>query len=440
MSFRQTPYGKITSDWEIKKASEYLTVLTDYVANGSFASLKNNVQYYSEPNYAILLRLTDYNNSYKGDFVYIDEKGYNFLSKTKLYGGEIIISNVGANVGTVFKAPRLELKMNLGPNTIMIKTQGNDDFYYYWFKSPQGQAQIKAILSGSAQPKFNKTAFKNIELPIPSLSEQKAIANILSSLDEKIELNNQMNETLEEMAQALFKRWFVDFEFPNEEGQPYKSSGGEMVESELGMIPYNWKSGVLGDLIYVQNGYAFKGKDLMENGEVGIIKIKNISSNTVDIINTQYISEILASKVDTKFKLCGTNLLIAMTGAEVGKIGLVPLNKKELYLNQRVGCIKELVPGGEGYAYNYLLRPETQEMIQAKAIGSAQPNISASGIEELKVVIPSNHVLKAFQNICGSLLYNMCQLIEENYLLIELRDTLLPKLMSGEIRVSDFES
>ncbi|CUP56353.1 EcoKI restriction-modification system protein HsdS [Turicibacter sanguinis] len=313
----------------------------------------------------------------------------------------------------------------------------NKKFLLYLLSNNYVYDMLNASQSSSTMPAITFNLISKLEILLPSLEEQKAIADILSSLDDKIELNNQMNETLEEMAQALFKRWFVDFEFPNEEGQPYKSSGGEMVESELGMIPYNWKLGVLGDLIYVQNGYAFKGKDLMENGEVGIIKIKNISSNTVDIINTQYISEILASKVDTKFKLCGTNLLIAMTGAEVGKIGLVPLNKKELYLNQRVGCIKELVPGGESYAYNYLLRPEAQEMIQAKAVGSAQPNISASGIEELKVVIPSNHILKAFQNICGSLLYNMCQLIEENYLLIELRDTLLPKLMSGEIRVSD---
>ncbi|MBS3203434.1 restriction endonuclease subunit S [Turicibacter bilis] len=326
--------------------------------------------------------------------------------------------------GFLIKFKLDENKVN--PKYIKLYTLTNE--YKSW---------VKSFATGSTRNNINAKMYGDMVIKLPRRNIQDKIVDIIESLNEKIRINNQMNETLEEIAEGLFKRWFVDFEFPNEEGKPYKSSGGEMVESELGMIPYNWKSGVLGDLIYVQNGYAFKGKDLMEHGEVGIIKIKNISSNTVDIINTQYISEILASKVDTKFKLCGTNLLIAMTGAEVGKIGLVPLNKKELYLNQRVGCIKELVPGGESYAYNYLLRPEAQEMIQAKAVGSAQPNISASGIEELKVVIPSNHILKAFQNICGSLLYNMCQLIEENYLLIELRDTLLPKLMSGEIRVSD---
>ena len=314
-------------------------------------------------------------------------------------------------------------------------------FLYKYLTSDRILEELQFIAEGRSGtfPQITFNELKSLKISLPLLNEQKAIVDILSSLDDKIELNNQMNKTLEEMAQALFKRWFVDFEFPNEEGQPYKSSGGEMVESELGMIPEKWQPGKLGDLIYVQNGYAFKSKDLSEEGEVGIIKIKNISDNTVDIINKQYICEDLVSNIHPKFKVYGTNLLIAMTGAEVGKIGLVPLNKQELYLNQRVGCIKEVIQGGEIYAYNYLLRAEAQEMIRAKAIGSAQPNISTSGIEELKIITPSKDILKAFEIIGGNLLYNMCRLREENNLLIQLRDTLLPKLMSGEIRVSDLE-
>ncbi|MGU8412157.1 restriction endonuclease subunit S, partial [Clostridium perfringens] len=169
MSFKETELGKIPTEWKVIKVSEYTHTVTDYVANGSFASLKNNVQYYEEPNYAVLLRLTDYNNNYNGNFIFIDKKAYEFLNKTKLYGGEIIISNVGANVGTVFKVPILEYKMNLAPNSIMVKTKGEDDFYYYWFKSRNGQQSIKSILSGSAQPKFNKTSFKNLYLPVPPL-------------------------------------------------------------------------------------------------------------------------------------------------------------------------------------------------------------------------------------------------------------------------------
>ena len=132
-------YGKVPKGWSIEKIGEYASIITDYVANGSFAALAENVNYKSEPDYAVLIRLTDYNNNFSGDFVYIDEHAYEFLSKSKLYGNEIIISNVGANVGTVFKCPKLQKKMSLAPNAIMLKTKGNDDFYYYWFMSRKGQ-------------------------------------------------------------------------------------------------------------------------------------------------------------------------------------------------------------------------------------------------------------------------------------------------------------
>ncbi|MCU7198928.1 restriction endonuclease subunit S, partial [Turicibacter sp. H121] len=365
-------WGSIPSEWTIQNLNE----LTTYISRGKQPKYVDYSEIRALNQKAIRWGFID--NSvlkYHNPEVKVDEK--HFIKK-----GDVVINSTGTGtVGRTYYFGYSPEQIFADSHVTLVRTNSevlNPQFLMYQLSTKAYQHFIEgSFLAGSTgQVEFNKSKVQQLPILLPTISEQNSIANILSSLDEKIELNNQMNETLEEIAEGLFKRWFVDFEFPNEEGQPYKSSGGEMVESELGMIPYNWKSGVLGDLIYVQNGYAFKGKDLMEHGEVGIIKIKNISSNTVDIINTQYISEILASKVDTKFKLCGTNLLIAMTGAEVGKIGLVPLNKKELYLNQRVGCIKELVPGGESYAYNYLLRPEAQEMIQAKAVGSAQPNIS----------------------------------------------------------------
>ena len=110
MSFKEFRFGKMPTHWESKRIVDYTEIVTDYVANGSFASLKENVTYFEDPNYAVLIRLTDYNQGFDGKFVYIDERAYNFLSKTQLFGGEIIISNVGANVGTVFKAPYLRKK------------------------------------------------------------------------------------------------------------------------------------------------------------------------------------------------------------------------------------------------------------------------------------------------------------------------------------------
>ena len=160
MNYKHTPIGLIPCNWEIDTIKNVTIVNTDYVANGSFAMLAKNVKYSQEHDYAILIRLTDYNRNFEGDFVYINKHAYNFLSKTKLFGNEIIIANVGANVGTVFKCPFLDSPMSLGPNSIMVKFKENDNFYYYWFRSRRGQQTIKNIVKGSAQPKSNKTNFR----------------------------------------------------------------------------------------------------------------------------------------------------------------------------------------------------------------------------------------------------------------------------------------
>ena len=239
MSQVLSPWGYLPDGWILSTIDKEKTALFDYVANGSFASLAENVKYRETPDYAVLIRLVDYNNNFSGGFVYIDEHAYNFLSKSKLYGDEIIISNVGANVGTVFKAPRLNKKMSLAPNAICVKFKGCNDFYYYWLRSRIGQHNINSLVSGSAQPKFNKTHFRSMPIPVPPIEIQESIASILSSFDDKIAVNRRICENLEAQAQALFKHWFIDF-------APFKD--GKFVESELGMIPEGWRVGRFTDI------------------------------------------------------------------------------------------------------------------------------------------------------------------------------------------------
>lgn len=157
--------------------------VSDYVANGSFATIKSNVDYKRDTGYAILIRTVDFSNGFdRNNAVYIDKHAYEFLKKSKLYGGEIIINNIGAGVGTVFKCPDLGIPMSLAPNAIMVKTP-NNDFYYYWLQSKHGQSAINKIIAKSAMPKFNKTGFRNILIPIPPLSEQRRIVSILDRFD-----------------------------------------------------------------------------------------------------------------------------------------------------------------------------------------------------------------------------------------------------------------
>ena len=160
--------------------------VTDYVANGSFATLRENVSYRQEPDYAILVRTTDLSNNFKGDKVYIDERAYTFLSKSSLFGGEIIINNIGAGVGQTFKCPYLKERMSLGPNSIMVKTP-NKDFFYYYFNSIYGQNAMMKVVTPGAMPKFNKTGFKTITIPVPSIHEQERIVSILDTFEASIQ-------------------------------------------------------------------------------------------------------------------------------------------------------------------------------------------------------------------------------------------------------------
>ena len=163
-----------------------ISYISDYVSNGSFASLRENVQYKNDPDYAILVRVADFSCGFDASkFVYIDEHAYNFLSKSSLEGGEIIMSNVGS-CGLLFRCPKLDRKMSLAPNAILIKSD-YIDYLYYWLGSVTGQEEIKKITSKSAMPKFNKTEFKKITLPIPSLSEQTRIVGILDTFTSAIE-------------------------------------------------------------------------------------------------------------------------------------------------------------------------------------------------------------------------------------------------------------
>lgn len=159
-------FGEIPEDFEVVKVGSLPMLVTDYVANGSFASLKANVNLYQEPNYAYFIRNTDLKSGSFG--VFVDQHSYEFLSKSTLYGGEIIISNVG-DVGSVFLCPKLNGRMTLGNNIIMLRPEDNHLRYYLyiWFKYLQGQSLIQGIKGGSAQPKFNKTDFKNTSILIP---------------------------------------------------------------------------------------------------------------------------------------------------------------------------------------------------------------------------------------------------------------------------------
>ncbi|MDC8912540.1 restriction endonuclease subunit S [Metamycoplasma hyosynoviae] len=182
------------------KLSEITSIITDYVANGSFASLRENAKYVSkEKGYARVIRLTDENNHYSlEDAIFVNYESYCFLSKSKLDSGDIIVTNVGAYLGTVFQCPNLNIPMTLGPNAILIKPNNLviNKYLYYLLNSNYGHRKLLSLISGSAMPKFNKTDLKNLNISIHNKSLQHHIVNTIGSVDNLIENLTKQNEIL----------------------------------------------------------------------------------------------------------------------------------------------------------------------------------------------------------------------------------------------------
>lgn len=288
--------------------------------------------------------------------------------------------------------------------------------------------------SGSGQRyALSVEALNSFPVPMIPLRDQKRIGEIFSALDKKIELNRRINQNLEAMMKLLYDYWFVQFDFLNEEGKPYKASGGKMVWNEelKREIPQGWGNMSIGDYAPCKSGYAFKSKDFGCKG-LPVIKIGNIQENyTLDMADSQYID--LFNK--TLFLAKRYDLVIAMTGATIGKFAI---SQRNYWVNQRVGRfdLGDSPLLRLGFLFNSLKQEYFREQIFQIACGCAQPNISGEQIDSILLLKPNNTVLNQFNKICKSLL----ELQSENYLQIEeltkQRNELLPLLMNGQVSVN----
>lgn len=185
--------------------------VTDYVASGSFAALKENVLITNEENYAIMVKTADFSNGFTKALTYTDKRGYDFLKNSNLFGGELILSNIGS-IGKVFKVPYLDRPMTLASNTVMIKTATPEltDYLYYYFLSPAGYKSLLSISSGTSMLKFNKTELKKLEIPIPDIDKQRRIIAVMDKVSNLISLRKQQLAKLDELVKARFVEMFGD--------------------------------------------------------------------------------------------------------------------------------------------------------------------------------------------------------------------------------------
>ena len=364
------------------------------------------------------------------DCACISEENFEKYKKYALNYKDIIITTVGSwpnnknsVVGKVVRVPQVNEKLLLNQNAIRVTALEKylQEYIYYALKDSKFKYYIEGVAQGSAnQASITLEDIKEYELKIPSLKVQKKIVSILASLDEKIELNRKINQNLEETAQTLFKRWFIDFEFPNEEGKPYKSSGGKMIESELGEIPEGWRVGKLGDFIKFIKGK--KPKILVEK-EDEINKFKYLTIKSINNEEENYCSEekvIFVSK---------NEIMMVMDGASSGDIYI----GKEGILGSTLSKIE--IEKSIDWSIIYCLLNYYKNEIKQHNTGSAIPHTDKNYIENITFFLPNNGKINYFSKIFKRILLKKIVLEDEVYKLIELRDYLLPRLMSGEISV-----
>lgn len=361
-----------------------------------------------------------FNRIYKTE-TFITEEGLSNSSAKWIPENAVIVAMYGATAGRI-AVNKIPLTTNQACCNLIVNSElANYNFIYYHLLSRF--EEIAGMAIGGAQPNLNSGMIKDLKISIPSIEVQCNIAYILSSIDDKIENNLATNQTLEEIARTLFKEWFVNFNYPN--------ADVNLKHSEFGEIPEKWEVGTLGDIYKTTSGGtpSRSKPEYYENGNIGWVKSKELSNSFI-IDTEEKITEDALKNSSAKL-LPKHSVLIAMYGATVGEIGIIT---NKFTCNQAICAFLPNEQFPFSFIYNFLLN--SKQDIISRAVGSAQQNISQQLLLQYKLVIPPSELVQEYHRIVFPLFQKIQDNIEENESLKELRDSLLPKLMSGEIIVN----
>ena len=363
-------------------------------------------------------------------FGYLTKEKADSLKKCNAHRGDIIVTHRGT-LGQIVYVP-VNSKYDryvISQSQFRFRCKAdlvNVQYLVYYFHTREGQYKILANASQVGVPALARatSTFRLIDIKLPPLDDQRRIASILSSLDRKIELNNKINADLEEMAQAIFKNWFVDFE-------PFKD--GKFVDSELGMIPEGWKVGRLDEIADVVGGstpskakpeyYTQKGIAWLTPKDLSNHPAVYTSRGEIDITEEGY------NSTSTKLMPKGTILFTSRA-----PIGYISIAQNDICTNQG---FKSLVPKKAGTCFLYCFLKYVTPEIENKSTGSTFKEASGALMKSLQVIMPDQKVFEEFEEIVSPLFARIESLEKENSRLSLLRDTLLPRLMSGELEVPE---
>lgn len=294
---------------------------------------------------------------------------------------------------------------------------------------------------GTTIPSLRTETLYRIKLDLPHLSTQKKVINTLGTIDNKIEINRKIIANLEELSQTLFKHWFIDFEFPDKNGTPYKSSGGEMIDSELGEIPLNWNINELKNIADIRTGYAFKSSEYIYSSKLSVLRTLNISKTSclIEMNNLKFVSnDYINIPKYNKYSLEIFDTLLVTVGGTIGNIGIITESNLPSLQNQNMWRFRTLNSKiNNPLIYNII--KIINKKVSNQTSGSAREFYTKKVFENFKIALPNLNdpmLLKANQ-IHSNIFNTISNLNKETNNLVQLRDNLLPKLMSGELEIPD---
>jgi len=404
------------SEWKEYKVEDFCEVI-----GGGTPSTKEASYYGGSFPWITPRDLTNHKNRFisKGDRN-ITELGLRNSSARMLPKNSILLTS-RAPIGYLAIAEN-ELCTNQGFKSLIVNPEkANYNFVYYLIKS--NVERIKGLGTGTTFAEISGSVVKNLKFFLPDLPTQTAIAEILSSLDDKIELNNKINQELENLAQTLFKRWFIDFEFPNENGEPYKSSGGEMVESELGEIPKGWEVNKLNDIA-----------DCFDNKR---IPLSSMERNVRKGNYPYYGAASLMDFIDD-YLFDGVYILMGEDGSVTDNKGYPVLQYVfgKFWVNNHAHVLK-----GRKISTELILCLLKNTNISDLVTGAVQPKLNQGNMNKISIPLPQDLLIISDLEKLITDYYNLIRInILEIKELTNLRDTLLPKLISGELEINEINN
>lgn len=389
------------------------------------------------------LRISDIDDN--GNLVDNDKKSVSSddIEKYILEEGDLVVARTGNSTGRTYyhenKNGKLAfagflIKYGLDSQKVLPK------YLKYFTISGEYKQWVKNLSVGSTRGNINAQTFADCPISLPSRNQQELLVKTLSALDSKIELNNRINTELEAMAKTLYDYWFVQFDFPDKNGKPYKTSGGKMVWNEelKREIPKGWEGGTLGDIAELVRGVTYDSSEIKspnERGVIPILRATNISGNVIDLNDMVYVPKenVSSGQVLNKY-----DILITMSSGSkehIGKNGFFFYEKEASF---GAFCAK-IVAKGEFrfYLYSYTQSDFMFTTIKNECLGTNINNLNGGLVKGFRIVVPPSNLIESFNIKVSSVYEKIGNNLIENQKLTELRDWLLPMLMNGQVKVKD---